>query len=110
MLNEYTLVIDKLEATLKLEVLNVNKKDLRMKRFEQRLQKTHERFGYISLEAIASSYFTYRKESNDFEPIKRADLQPFTAYTENIPFERLEQMRKALYKANKVQKLSREVA
>ena len=85
-------------------------RELRIKRFEQRLQKTHERFGYISLEAIASSYFSYRKEPNDFEPIKRVDLQPFTAYTENIPFERLEQMRKALHKANKVQKLKREAA
>lgn len=83
---------------------------MRIKRFEQRLKKTHERFGYISLEAIASSYFSYRKEFNDFEPIKCAELQPFTTYTENIPFERLEQMRKALHKANKVQKLKREAA
>ena len=88
----------------------MSKKDLRIKRFEQRLQKTHERFGYISLEAIASSYFAYKKEPNDFEPIKCVDLQPFTTYTENIPFERLEQMRKALHKANEAQKLKRYVA
>lgn len=110
MLSKCALLIGKLKASLKLEALNVSKKDLRIKRFEQRLQKTHERFGYISLEAIASSYFSYRKEPNDFEPIKCADLQPFTTYTKNIPFERLEQMRKALYKANKVQKLKREAA
>ncbi|MGR6832103.1 hypothetical protein [Aliivibrio wodanis] len=88
----------------------MSKKGLRIKRFEQRLQKTHERFGYISLDAIASSYFSYRKEPNDFEPIKCAELQSFSTYKENIPFERLEQMRKALHKANKVQKLKREAA
>ncbi len=110
MLNEYPPLIGKLKATLKLEALHVSKKGLRIKRFEQRLQKTHERFGYISLEAIASSYFFYRKEPNDFEPIKCADLQPFTTYTQNIPLDRLEQMRKALHKANKVQKLKREAA
>ncbi|MGF1807625.1 hypothetical protein L4C31_20490 [Aliivibrio sifiae] len=85
-------------------------KDLRIKRFEQRLQKTHDRFGYISLEAIVNSYFTHRKQSTDFMSVKRAELLPIGTSTANIPLERLEQLRRALHKANEAQKLKRYVA
>lgn len=110
MLSKCALLIGKLKASLKLEALNVSTKDLRIKRFEQRLQKTHDRFGYISLEAIMSSYFTYRKQSTDFMSVKRVELLPFGMSAVNIPLERLEQLRRALHKANKVQKLKREAA
>ncbi len=80
-----------------------------MERFEQRVRKTHERFGYVSLEAITSSYFIYRKEALEFVPIKRTELVPFSRRPSNITQLRLNQMLGALNKANEVTRLRREV-
>ncbi|GLR73857.1 hypothetical protein BTO23_12845 [Aliivibrio sifiae] len=80
-----------------------------MKRFEQRVRKTHERFGYISLEAIAGSYFIYRKKPREFVSVRRTQLAPFSRTPSNVTQLRLNQMLGALNKANEVTRLRREI-
>jgi hypothetical protein len=84
-------------------------RNLREKRFEQRLKKTHKRFGYVSLDAIVNGYFLYRKESDDFKSIKRSSLPIVNGSKGYLSLGRLEQLYKSLDKANEVRRLKGEI-
>ena len=80
-------------------------RNLRKKRFEQRLKKTYERFGYVSIDAIISSHFLYRKEFDDFKSIKRSSLSNICGSKGSLSLGRLEQLHNSLSKANEVKRL-----
>ncbi|MUJ24091.1 hypothetical protein GNP68_07955 [Aliivibrio fischeri] len=79
-------------------------KDCKIRRFEERLQKTYQRFGYVSLDSIVKSYYQCRAEYSDFTPYKQRDFVPVSYEKTKLSPQRLNQVLSSLEKANAVKK------
>ncbi|MBD1569714.1 hypothetical protein HC728_09845 [Aliivibrio sp. S10_S31] len=80
-------------------------KNCKTKRFEERLQKTYQRFGYVSLDSIVKSYYQCRTEYSDFIPYKQRDFIPVSHQRTQLSPQRLNQVLSSLEKANTAKKL-----
>ncbi|OCH23182.1 hypothetical protein A6E04_04575 [Aliivibrio logei] len=76
----------------------------KIKRFADRLQKTYQRFGYVSLDSIVKSYYEHRTEYSNFTPFKQHDYVTVSYHKTAISPQRLNQMLSSLEKANAAKK------